>query len=222
MEENNQEEQVKTQEETSTPAAPEVGFPISQPKPKGKMNKWTLIIIGLLILGGGGVFFFTRGSKEVTPTPAPTVEGLSTSTPEPTPTPTPADKSKVKIEVQNGTGIAGEAAYLQGVLKSLGYSDIKAENAESQDESTTTVTFAKTVSESVKDEISKKLEDVYKKVEVKTSSTQKTDVLIVTGLRKGATAKPSPTATPKASPTASPKPSGSPSPSPSPTPTPTT
>lgn len=209
MQENNQEEAVKTQEETSTPAAPEVGFPISQPKPKGKMNKWTLIIIGLLILGGGGVFFFTRGSKEVTPTPAPTVEGLSTSTPEPTPT--PADKSKVKIEIQNGTGIAGEAAYLQGVLKSLGYSDIKVGNAESQDESTTTVTFAKTVSESVKDEIAKKLEDAYKKVEVKTSSTQKTEVLIVTGLRKGATAKPSPTATPKASPT--------PSPSPSPTPT---
>lgn len=210
MQENNQQEQTEVTTQQQTPApAPEVGFPISQPKPKGKMNKWTLIIIGLLILGGGGVFFFTRGSKE-TPTASPTVGGLSTSTPEPTPTPTPADKSKVRIEVQNGTGIAGEAAYLQGVLKSLGYSDIKAGNAESQDETTTTVTFAKTVSESVKDEITKKLEGVYKKVEVKTSSTQKTDVLIVTGLRKGATAKPSPTA--------SPKPSGSPSPSPIPSP----
>ena len=212
MEETNQEEAVKAQEENTPPAAPEVGFPLSQPKPKGKSNKWFFIVVGLLILGGGGIYFFTRGAKEEETLPSPTVEGVETSTPEPTPTATPANKKDISIEVQNGTGIPGEAAYLQGVLKTLGYSDIKAGNAESQDETTTTITFAKTVSESIKDEITKKLEDVYKKVEVKTSSTQKTDVLIVTGLRKGATAKPSPTATPK--------PTSSPTASPSATPTP--
>lgn len=209
MEETNQEEAVKAQEENTPPAAPEVGFPLSQPKPKGKSNKWIFIVVGLLILGGGGIYFFTRGAKEEETMPSPTVSGVETSTPEPTPTATPANKKDISIEVQNGTGIPGEAAYLQGVLKNLGYSDIKAGNASSQDATKTTVTFGKSVPESIKKEITDKLEGVYKDVEVKTSSTQSVDVLIVTGLRKGATAKPSPTATPK--------PTSSPSPSPTPT-----
>mgnify|MGYP001576754653 FL=1 len=211
MEETNQEEAVKVQEENTPPAAPEVGFPLSQPKPKGKSNKWIFIVVGLLILGGGGIYFFTRGAKEEETLPSPTVGGVSTSTPAPTPTLSPADRKDISIEIQNGTGISGEAAYLQGVLKNLGYSDIKVGNAESQDATKTTVTFGKTVPESIKKEITDKLEGLYKDVEVKTSSTQSVDVLIVTGLRKGATAKPSPTA--------SPKPTSSPSPSPSPTPT---
>jgi len=206
MEETNQEEAVKAQEENTPPAAPEVGFPLSQPKPKGKSNKWFFIVVGLLILGGGGIYFFTRGAKEEETIPSLTVIGVETSTPAPTPTLSPADKKDISIEVQNGTGISGEAAYLQGVLKNLGYSDIKAGNASSQDATKTTVTFGKSVPESIKKEITDKLEGVYKDVEVKTSSTQSVDVLIVTGLRKGATAKPSPTATPKptSSPTASP------------------
>ena len=217
MEETNQEEAVKAQEENTPPAAPEVGFPLSQPKPKGKSNKWLFVVIGLLILGGGGIYFFSRGAKEEETLPSPTVGGVETSTPESTPTATPANKKDISIEVQNGTGISGEAVYLQGVLKTLGYSDIKAGNAESQDAAKTTVTFGKSVSQAIKDEITKKLEEVYKDVDVKTSSTQSVDVLIVTGLRKGATAKPSPTATPK--PTSSP--TASPSATPTPTPTPT-
>ena len=212
MDETNQ-ENTQAQETQNTPAqTPDVGFPISQPKPKTKMNKWVLIIIGLLILGGGGVFLFSRGGGDEDTSPTPTVESFATSTPAPTPAATPADKTKISIEVQNGTGITGEAAYLQGQLKSLGYSDIKVGNADSTDNSNTTVTFAKATSQAVQDEITKKLEELYKKVDVKTSSTQKTSVLIVTGLRKGATPKPSasPTATPKASPTGSPKPSVSP------------
>jgi flagellar basal body-associated protein FliL len=210
MEENSQTQEVQTPQEAPA-SAPEVGFPLSQPKPKGKMNKWVIIIIGLLVLGGGGVFFFTRGAKEEGNLPSPTVSGTSTSTPAATPAATPADRSKIEIEIQNGTGISGEASYLQGALKNLGYSTIEVGNADEQDASATTVTYGKSVSESIKSEITKKLEEVYKEVDVKSSSTQSVDVLIITGLRKGATAKPSPTASPKASPTASP--SASPSPS---------
>ncbi len=218
MEEANQEETVKSQEGNTPPAAPEVGFPLSQPKPKGKSNKWIFIVVGLLILGAGGVYFFTRGQKEEETLPSPTVGGVATSTPAPTPTLSPTDRKDVSIEIQNGTGISGEAAYLQGVLKNLGYSDIKVGNASSQDATKTTVTFGKSVSQTIKDEITNKLEEVYKDVDVKTSSTQSVDVLIVTGLRKGATAKPSPTATPKTSPSPSPtaSPTGSPTPTPSP------
>lgn len=213
MEENNQEEQVQTQQENTTgPAAPEVGFPLSQPKPKVKSNKWLFIIIGLLILGGGGIYFFTRGAKEEKTTPSPTVSGVATSTPTPTPTLNPSDRKDISIEIQNGTGISGEAAFLQGALKNLGYSDIKIGNSENQDNTSTTVTFGKSVPQAVKDEITAKLESIYANVNVKSSSTQTVDVLIVTGLRKGATAKPSPTATPKASPTASPTASPAPAP----------
>lgn len=205
MAENNQ-DQTTSQETQESAPTPDVGFPIPQAKPKPKMNKWILIVLGLLILGGVGVYLFTRGKAGEELTPTPTIEGIETSTPAPTPTATPADKTKISIEVQNGTGITGEAAYLQGQLRSLGYTDIKAGNAESQDASDTIVTFAKSVSQSVQDEIVKKLGDLYKKVQVKTSSTQKVSVLVVTGLRKGATPKPSasPTASPKASPSASP------------------
>lgn len=179
---------------------PKVGFPMAQPKPKGRINKLVIFALVLLLLVGGGIFLFSRGSKEDNSgiSPTPTVEGLSgtTSTPTETVTPSPADKSDVSIEIQNGTGIPGEAAYLQGVLKSLGYSDIKVGNAADENHQTTTVTFAKSLSAAVVDEITKKLESTYKDVETKTSSTQKTDVLIVTGLKKGVTPKPTTTATP--------------------------
>ncbi len=179
---------------------PEVGFPIAQPKPKGKINKLVIFALVLLLLVGGGIFLFSRESKEDNSgiSPTPTVEGISgpTSTPEETATPSPVDKTDVSIEIQNGTGIPGEAAYLQGILKSMGFSDITVGNAAADNHETTTVTFASSLSSALKDEITKKLESIYKDVDTKTSSTQKTDALIVTGLKKGATPKPTATATP--------------------------
>lgn len=217
-----------TMQQSPSSNSPEVGFPISQPKPKGKFNKWILIVILLLALTGGGVYLFTRstGQGGGSPTPTPQVSGVSTSTPGATATSAPVDKSKVKIEVQNGTGITGEAAYLQGQLRTLGYTSVTVGNASSQDHSDTEVTFNKSLSSQVVAEITEKLESIYKKVNTKTSSTSTNDIVVITGLRKGATAKPSATATPKvtatpkASPTGSPtsSPTSSPSPTPSPTP----
>ena len=86
----------------------------------------------------------------------------------------------------------------------MGYKNIKTANASNQDSTTTVVTFAKTLDAGAIDEIASKLEEVYKAVDTKTSSTITTDVLIVTGLRKGATAKPSASPTPKPTTTASP------------------
>ena len=201
------------------PQAPEVGFPMSAPKPKAGINKWIFVLIGLLILGVGGVFLFTQGSQNAEePTPVPTFEAVETASPTPAATPLAADRSKVKIEVQNGTGITGEASYLATQLKSLGYTNVKAGNAENQDYTITEVTFNKSVSLSIQDEITKKLETLYQKVEVKSSSTQTMDVVIISGLKKGATAKPSATPTAKASATPTSKASASPTGSASPTP----
>lgn len=185
-----------------------VSFPsVSQPQPQKKSSAKTLLVLGILILVLVlGFIIFKNGSneetEELTPTPYSNFieddNSVSDSTPEPTSTPKAVDKSDVKINIQNGTGVAGEAAYLQTQLKTLGYSNMTAGNASSQDETTTTVTFAKSLDQTVVDEITKKLKDIYQDVSVKTSSTATTDVVVVTGTRKGATSKAS--ATPSASP----------------------
>lgn len=215
MDENQESQVQETQQEEVRPQSnPGVSFPTipSSDRPNSNTGKVILIVSVLAIVGVLGFFVFRglKGGGEATPTPESVVEGTAAS-PEATPSPS-IDKTKIKIEVQNGTGITGEAAYLQDQLKSLGYSNIKVGNASSQDNTTTTVTFAKDTSSAVVDEITAKLEQLYKKVESKTSSTVKTDVLIVTGLRKGATPKPS--AAPTAVPTSSSTPTGSPTPTP--------
>jgi hypothetical protein len=200
---------VETKEQVTTTQTPDIGFPMSSQKPKGKSNKLVFIILGLVILIGAIIFLIGRGKKEetveVSPTPAfEEVTPISSATPAATPTAT--DKAKVVIEIQNGTGIAGEAGYLQGVLKTLGYSKITVGNATAQNATATVVTFSSTLGGAIVNEITAKLQAVYQSVQVKTATEPANDVEIVTGLRVGATAKPS--ATPTASPTA--KPSASP------------
>ncbi|KKU09272.1 MAG: hypothetical protein UX13_C0045G0001, partial [Candidatus Woesebacteria bacterium GW2011_GWB1_45_5] len=139
-------------------------------------------------------------------------------TPSSTATAKPADKSKVTIEVQNGTGITGEAAYLQTQLKNLGYTNVTAGNASSQDATATTVTFAKSLASNIVEELTQKLKALYQNVTVKTATTATKDVIVVTGLRKGATVKPSATAT--AAPTSTSASTATASPTASPTATP--
>lgn len=207
-------EEVQTEVQESQVTPPQsTGFSVS-PKQSSSGSKWILIFIGLLILGGAGIFFFTKSGNEPITTPTPSFNTTPINEAEPTSTPvsspSPVKKSDVSIEIQNGTGITGEAAFLQTKLKSLGYSDITVGNASSTSNTVTTVTFAKTLSQTVQDEIEKELETIYKEVSVKTSSTQKSDVVIVTGLRSNQTSKPTSSGTPKASSSASP--SASPSP----------
>lgn len=194
-----------TQSEVAQQGPPQSGSFSPQAKQKSSGSKWLLIFIGLLILGGAGIFFFTKSGSTPIATPTPTFKTEPIQTPSVTSTPAastaPVKKDDVSIEIQNGTGITGEAKLLQDKLKVLGYSDITVGNASSTDNTDTTVTFAKTLSQTVQDEIKKELEKTYKTVTVKTSSTQKTDVLVLTGLRSGstsATTKPATSGTPKA------------------------
>jgi hypothetical protein len=199
----NQEQQVETP--TTAPAESVTFSPLPQKSSGSKLPKIIIIIVILVILGVGAYLILKRGSQsseEIFPTSEPTSEEVTT--PIPTSTPAPVDKTKIKIEIQNGTSISGEAAYLRDLLKNLGYSDIQIGNAEDQNETVATVTFAKTTASQIQDEITAKLKTVYTEVDVKTSSTLKTSVLVVTGLRKGQTPKPS--ATPTASPSTSPTP----------------
>lgn len=196
---------------------PEVGFPLNQPRPKSKSSLWIFLLLGIIILIGGIIFYVSRSNKtEISASPTPEFGGINdintipTPTAAPSSTPSTTDRSKVKIEIENGTGVTGEAAYLQGVLKTLGYNNLTVANAPSQDNVTTTITFAKTVSQSIVSEITDKLNSLYQNVTTTSSDTAKTDVVIVTGLRKGMTPKPSVSPTPKASASPSASPTASP------------
>lgn len=199
-------------------------------KPGNKIG----IIIGIIVLllaGGLSWVFISRNSSneeentiEVVNDSAPT--NVPTEAPSPTDSPEEesVDKEKITIQVLNGSGIAGEASYLQGVLANMDYSEIKTGNASKQNQETTTVTYKEDLAESVQDEITAKLKDVYKKVDAKTVASQKDyDVIITVGLRKNQTlptAAPTKAVTPTSKPLSSgTTPTVTPSPSPSPSPT---
>ena len=201
--------------------------PVSSPlssgqmsRPSSKRDKKTvgliLLLIALVLVGGGVFYFLSLRNKQESRTESPTrteapmiieEESVSTSTPTPTPAEV-VDKKSVSIQVLNGTGIVGEAAYLQDRLNSLGYTSVKVGNAAKQDYESTQVTFSSSLSSSAVSEITKELEKIYQKVETKKSSSTSYDVEIITGLRSGQTPKVS--ATPK--PTSTAKPTSSPTP----------
>lgn len=189
-----------------------------EPRQKGGNAKWLVIFILLLILGGVGIFFFTKSSEEEIPTPTPTFSTtpivVRDATSTPTSSPVAIKRSEVAIEIKNGTGITGEAAFLKEKLVALGYSDIKAGNAETTDNTVTQVTFLKTLAQSAQDEIKKELEKIYTEVTVKQVTSQTSEVIVVTGTRTSQSPKSTVTSS------ASPKASVSPTPKVSPTATP--
>lgn len=211
--------------EISTPVSESqssgVSFPtVNEPKKSGSGKMF--LIIGTLILVAvlGFVIFKSAGNKEIVSTESTPIEGVTNdtvTTPIPSGTPKAVVRTGVSIEIQNGTGITGDAAYLQNQLKALGYTDVKTANAAATGVTTTKVTFLKTLSQEVIDELTQKLNELYKTVDVSSSSTGTTSVVIITGLKKGSTPLPSTTpkatATPKASPSGTPKATVSPSPS---------
>ncbi len=211
----NQETQTQqVSQETPARSSSGVSFPtVGEPKKSGGAK--TLLIIGVLILVGilGFVIYKNASNKSEEglgePTPFENLNEPSQNETVTTPTPVPAtvDKTKVKIQVQNGTGITGEAAYLQTQLKDLGYTNITVGNSTQQNLTATQVSFASTVPSSVVTEITAELNTIYQSVTNSTSTSTTYDVVIITGLRKGVTPRPSAT------------PAATPSPTPSPTPT---
>jgi hypothetical protein len=191
-----------------------VSFPTISSEPKKNGGAKTLLIIGILVLVGilGFVIYKSASKKSDTtltePTPFdnlttvdqnPVVASPSAS---PTPVAVTVDKTKVKIQIQNGTGITGEAAYLETQLKSLGYTNISVGNSAQQNLTATQVSLGSALASSVSTELTTKLNSIYQSVTSIASTSTTYDVVIITGLRKGATAKP--TTTPVASPTATP------------------
>lgn len=208
--ENEESPYVVGQDASSISETPKVSFPEGSKKIKG--GRWILIAIAaILVVAGGAIFIIgARKSNKVEFSASPTPEAMG-ETVEPTPEASiePIAKDEVKIQILNGTGISGEASFLQGVLQKLGYSIIDVGNATSQDgaKKTTEVVFSSELDDSTKSEIQTKLEAEYQDVKVSSTTSTNVDIKITTGLRTGQTPKPEETATPKptssASPTAS-------------------
>lgn len=209
----------------NTPSPTPIVNPKKQDIDNSKIKKLKIVlflVFGLIIVGGGIWFIFSdpETNTETTEDQSLFEPKTLSPTPVPSPTPLPVDRSEVNIEVLNGTGIAREATYLQGELRGLEYTDVDLDNFDSQDKNrkVTTVSFSTSLPEGIVDEITKLLEDLYEKVEVKLSSSLgNLKVQVVTGLRKDYV-EPSATTIPD-SPT--PTPDGTPTPSPSSTLTPT-
>ena len=210
----NQETQTErvTQETTTRPSSG-VSFPtVNETKKSGGAK--TLLIIGVLILIGilGFVIYKNASSENeeglVEPTPFENLNAPSQNETVPTPVPSPStvDKTSVKIQIQNGTGITGEAAYLQTQLKDLGYTNVAVANSTQQNLTATQVSFASSLSSEVVREITAELNSIYQSVTTITPASTTYDIVIITGLRKGATPRPStaPTSSPTPAPTATP------------------
>ncbi len=181
---------------------------------KSKTKKYLILFIILALLGIGIYLIFkgiTQSSETIETSPSATPVGVvRTPSPEPVNTSDEIDRAGIKVEILNGTGISGEAKFLQAKLEALGYKDFKTGNASSSDNTSAIVTFSTKIAETVQKEITDLLEDVYTKVSTKTSSSLNTDIQIVTGLRAGqspkasASPKASTSSTSSASPTATP------------------
>ncbi|KKQ95828.1 MAG: hypothetical protein UV74_C0013G0433 [Candidatus Woesebacteria bacterium GW2011_GWB1_43_14] len=219
MEENPQQEYEKTSPQV-------VSFPstIAGSKNKPKRSRGIIAILGVIIIvvvGGFLLLKFTGGSGSEDASPTPTTQGLSTfATPEPSEaTPAPESKSKadVVIEVLNGTGKAGDAGIAKTKLEGLGYEQITTSNADSQEETITTITYDRELDDANIDAITSAIKEAFSEVKVKKASLSGgVDARIVTGPRIGAdTSK----ATTSPSPTSIPTPTSSPGTSPSPSPT---
>lgn len=197
-----------------TPVEQNIGFPSprQENEKKGGFVKWIIAGVGILAIVIGGAFFVMSSPSDETTnsTPTPTGNVLSTfptpevaATPEPTvtPTPQPVDKSEVKIEILNGTGKAGEASFVKAALEKLDFTEIEAANAESRDETSTTVTYSSSLPQSLVDEIVSMLEKSFADVKARKGTVSGGfDIRILTGPRGTTTADA--TATPKSTATA--------------------
>jgi hypothetical protein len=164
--------------------------PQSTPSSPKQIPLWVFIVIGLLFIALIGFLIF-RPSPSIEPLPTPNQTPTTTSTPSPTPG---ISKTDIEIEVLNGTGIAGEAKFLQDKLIALDYKNITADNASHQDYQTTEAYFSDDIPETIITEIIAQLEDIYQKVSQKSfSDSQEKFIRVITGLKKGATPKPTST-----------------------------
>lgn len=197
-----EETQTEQPQEAMTTDAP----PGAEDEKKAKNKKViaiVLIIAAIVLIGGGAYFLLSSPSEDSQASPTPRPIATPVETPMATENPADVEKESVKIDILNGTGIEGEATFLKDELNALGYTNVEAGNASKEDYTATVITYASSVDEAVKAEITALCEKEYTSVKEVSGSPGAFDIEIITGLRRGMTPKPEATTTPK--PTSTPK-----------------
>lgn len=155
-------------------------------QPGGIFSMHNLILLLSIAAVCGGTFFAILYFN-IIKFPA-TLPGTIASTPTPmptsTPTPTPEfDKGQLSIQVLNGTGTPGQAGDVKETMNALGYTEVETGNAESSENSTTTVVFSKKVPKSAQEEIVAELEKTFADVSSSQDGSE-SDIVITTGEEK--------------------------------------
>jgi len=219
-----------TEPETEEPAEKEVAEPEEkdeadesdsdeeeEEEKKPAVNKKLIIILLVVIVVGGlvvgGTLYF---KSRVEKTPGGETSSAAVTTPTPTPEPETVALEDYLVQVQNGSGIAGEAGVVKGLLETQGFEEVDTANAASYDFTDTEVSMKKDVPSGVFDEIEKALKDytVVKKDDLSDSS--EFDIVVTVGSTKAgaeeATATPTSatTSTPTATTTATKTPTPTP------------
>ena len=161
------------------------------PKSFAKNNKKILLIVfAVLIIAAGTSFVFIKQKKQpVSPKKEAEITKVS-------PMPTPAEESTasseigeiskdaLKIQILNGTGIAGQAQDLADLLKSDGFGDVPLSTPPATDNTQATAAFKKSIPQTVKDNLTQKLEGIFETVQVETLQESDFDIEITTGKLK--------------------------------------
>lgn len=158
---------------------------------KKNRNKVVIAIIAVVVLIAGFLLYRNIAGRQ---TETDTVE---TSKPTKAPTPTPElSKEDIKIQVLNGTGTEGEATKVSDILTDAGFVDIETDNADSYDNTTTTIS-AKSSALEFAEEIKEALSEEFDSVTVDEDLDEESefDIVITTGREKTEEEETTPTPT---------------------------
>ncbi len=161
-----------------------------KPKKSPKGGFWGFV--GGLLIGGlvtGGIFGFIINPKdaenrpevsEVISSPTPVAE----VTPEVTEKPKEVDYSQYTVKILNGSGVAGAAAGIEGLIEDLDFENIETGNASVSGQKETTVQLKKNIPQAVFE----KLKELLAKYNVVTGDSLQdsagSDVQITVGAKK--------------------------------------
>jgi len=150
-------EQGEKEKQVSVPEnnQPQV-FLSDTPKPTLVNKKLLIVFLIILLLSSlilSGIFFYrsrTKLKNEPEATPAPVVE--TSPTPEAAPSPMPDTEVKLSdysVQILNGSGLAGEAGFVEKILATEGFDKIDTGNADSYDYTDTQVELKENTPETV-------------------------------------------------------------------------
>src|SRR3989344_4360136 len=147
-----------------------------------------LLVVLIIIAGLSFVFIRQKKSKD-----SPKEEtAIAQTSPKPTPSEESTaaaeieeiSKEDLKIQILNGTGVAGQAQDLADLLKSDGFGDVTLSNSPTTDNTQAKVSFKDRVPQTIRSNLTQKLEEIFETVQVETLMESGFDIKITTGKLK--------------------------------------